>query len=545
MNCADSMFEHQALRKAQPADRTPPADLVWPARLAPVLQWLSQRVDTRAAMRSDSRMVQPGDLFFALPGLQSAAQRYVSDALERGAGAVLLADDAAHSHRSVFAWSGLANHAGELAAAFAAYPSRKLSVVAVTGTNGKTTVSHWMAQAWSQTAAVIGTLGAGLIDSDQPLESFGLTTPDAVRLQQMLRDFLAQGTSLVAMEASSIGLHQGRLQGLEPAVAVFTNLSRDHLDYHANMQAYAEAKAQLFAMLTPGRSQAVVNADDAWAGTMIGACPAGCPLWLFSLQEQADEAQALAARHRAHLLWADYRADDQASQVQWALFAPGNPKAIHQGHKKLALMGRFNAANALAVACSLMALGQSPSEAMQALDRLKAVPGRMQCLGQSQTPLVVVDYAHTPDAIEQVLVALRPVAQQRQGRLHCVLGAGGDRDPGKREAMGAAAMGIADSLCLTSDNPRYEDPEAICEALKKGASGVAGLARDSKRLFVELDRGLAIDRVIQQAGPRDVILIAGKGHERFQEIQGQRISFDDESRAREALQLHWPLQVQA
>jgi len=524
-----------------------------------VLNWLRSRAASGAKLHADSRRVQYGDIFFALPGSQSEADRYVDDALERGAAAVLLSVegrqrrcrelDPRKPDERIYEFAQLEAVAGELAARYLGHPSRRLPVVAVTGTNGKTSVSHWIAQAWPGKAALIGTLGAGVFnDQQEPLEAFGLTTPDAVLLQQMLQDFLAQGAGLVAMEASSIGLEQGRLQGLEPAVAVFTNLSRDHLDYHPDMQAYARAKARLFGLLKPGvgNGQAVIHADDAWSQPMIEACPDGCTIWLYSIEDQPAASRALADRFRARLLWAAYTPVDDESLLQWSLFAPGEPEAVAGGALRLRLMGRFNAANALAVACALMALGQSSGQTMASLARLTPVPGRMQCFKSPCSPLVVVDYAHTPDAIAQVLDALRLVARQRQGRLHCLMGAGGDRDAGKRSAMGAAAMKGADRLCLTSDNPRYEDPSAICEALRQGAIAECADAKQAdQRLFVELDREIAIDRVIRQASAEDVILIAGKGHECFQELRGHRIAFDDRVHAARGLHTHWALGAQA
>ena len=523
------------------------------------LHWLRQKAAPGAKLRSDSRMVQAGDIFFALPGSQTGADRHVDDALERGAGAVLLSvQDRSwpgaftrfdHSDPRVYRFEQLEAVAGKLAASYLGRPSSKLPVVAVTGTNGKTSVSHWIAQAWPDKAAVIGTLGAGVLDADSgsnhandALEGFGLTTPDAVRLQQMLQDFLDQGARLVAMEASSIGLAQGRLQGLEPAVAVFTNLSRDHLDYHADMQHYAAAKAGLFSMLhaSAGAPQAVINADDAWSQVMIDACPENCSLWFYSLEGEPEAARSLAGRFGAPLLCATYQPLEHESLLQWALFEAGASKATAQGQLRLGLMGSFNAANALAVAASLMALGQSADQAMASLPGLKPVPGRMQCFGDSSTPLLVVDYAHTPDAIALVLNALSMVARQRQGRLQCLLGAGGGRDAGKRPAMGAAAMSAADRLCLTSDNPRDEDPRLICEALQQGALSVCpDAAGDDSRLCIELDRGRAIDRLIREAHSEDVILVAGKGHERYQEVRGQRLAFDDRDHVARGLRTHW------
>ena len=511
-----------------------------------VLGWMQQHAAAGSKLRSDSRLVEAGDIFFALPGSRSSPQDYVSDALQRGAQAVVIAPVAV---------------AGDLAAAYLDFPSRKLPVVAVTGTNGKTSITHWIAQAYAKPTAVIGTLGAGFIGERRALETFGLTTPDAVRLQQMLHDFRQEGASLVAMEASSIGLHQGRLQGLEPAVAVFTNLSRDHLDYHDDMHAYAQAKAGLFAMLGHRQglhatqleratrekpAHAVINADDTWAQTMIDACPRASRLWFYSVEDRPDQAIDLAARHNADLLWASYEPQDRGSGLRWARFAPEQRKATAQGVVQLGLMGRFNAANALAVACTLMALGQSTAQAMCSLHDLSPIPGRMQCIGAPQTPLVVVDYAHTPDAVEQVLRALRPVADQRRGRLHCVLGAGGDRDPGKRHDMAALAIKSCDRLCLTSDNPRYEDPAAICEALRQGAIWVCPeAAYDPARLLVDVDRGSAIEQIIVSADAGDVVLIAGKGHENYQEVRGQRLYFDDCEHARQALARHWSLEVHA
>jgi len=445
---------------------------------------------------TDSRRCKRGVAFLAYPGEHADGRAHIGDALQRGASAVLW-EEAAFAWRAEWrvpnaAVRGLRRQAGALASDFYGRPSEALWVCGVTGTNGKTSCSQWLAAALARRgvkAAVIGTLGAGTPGALSPTAN---TTPDAVETQALLKEFREQGAGAVAMEVSSHGLAQQRVDAVRFACALFTNLSHDHLDYHGTMQAYGEAKARLFDL--PGLQTAVLNLDD----------PMGVEL----------------ARHlRARVRTIGYG------------FAGAAPAAVDEylpasllpaGHTRQ--LGRFNLANALGVLGCLQAYGVGRDEALALLADLPAVSGRMQVV--SQEPLVVIDYAHTPDALEKVLQALRPVAAERGGRLVAVFGAGGERDAAKRPLMGAAASRLADGVVLTSDNPRSEDPLAIIAQIAKGIDKVH---------VVEADRGRAIARALAAAAPRDVVLIAGKGHERTQEIDGRRLPFSDESAAQAAL----------
>jgi len=594
------------------------------------LDWLRPRVGARARLRADSRAVRAGDVFIALSGRRHNGAGFIAQALQRGACAVLCdaqclarspahdrsdtlpsaspdaADNAAQGNASaasqgpngyvgsdprVFILPSLHRFVGHLAGAFYGHPSHCIPLVAVTGTNGKTSVSYWMAAHWSAPSAVIGTLGERFFDPeavpDDPPRTredgsvAALTTPDAVALQTQLRDVAERGAQLVSIEASSIGLHQGRLQGSMPAVAVYTQLSRDHLDYHGSMQNYAQAKSTLFRLLgrSPWGAHAVIHLDDAWTPTMVDACPSGAALLFYGLGEDFDRsrtrARELAQRNPAlsALLWAfpeaEVEDDPCGMRLRWRYLAleGGERHKVQSGVQTLSLLGRFNALNALAVAASWIALGRPVEQALGALSGLRPVDGRMERLGGGSTPLVVVDYAHTPDALEQVLLALRPLARRRNGRLICVVGAGGDRDAGKRALIGAVAVRHADQVCLTSDNPRSENPLQIIGQILSGARAVPeGSSRASEGcpavnpgtndrqtatfgaaavrarcLSTEVDRAVAIDQVLAGAAREDVVLIAGKGHERVQEIGGQRLPFDDRQHAALALARHWSL----
>jgi UDP-N-acetylmuramoyl-L-alanyl-D-glutamate--2,6-diaminopimelate ligase len=462
---------------------------------------LLRRLAAQGAMierlASDSRRCAPGVAFFAYPGEAADGRRHIGDALGRGAAAVLWEE-------KDFAWrdewrvpnapvAGLKQRAGAIAAAFYGRPSESLWVCGVTGTNGKTSCSHWIAAALNRKqvrAQVIGTLGYGTPGSLQPL---GNTTPDALEVQALLKTFVEQSAEAVAMEVSSHGLEQGRVNAVGFDCALFTNLSHDHLDYHGTMAAYAEAKAQLFE--APGLSVAVVNLDDA-VGTQFAA-----------------RAKKAGARTIGYGF-----ADAPAAAVDEYL--PASLLPVDHARQ----LGRFNVANVLGVLGCLVAYGIERKAALALVADLPPVPGRMQRV--AERPLVVVDYAHTPDAIEKVLQALRPLAQARAGRLAVVFGAGGDRDPVKRPLMGAAAARFADRALVTSDNPRSEDPLAIISQIEQGMPG----GHD-----VEADRARAIEQVILEAAPEDVVLIAGKGHEGYQEIAGRRLPFSDADAARAAV----------
>jgi UDP-N-acetylmuramyl-tripeptide synthetase len=455
-------------------------------------------------LASDSRRCGPGSAFLAYPGEAGDGRAHIGDALGRGACAVLWEAEG-------FAWRsewrvpnaavpGLKQRAGAIAAEFYGRPSESLWICGVTGTNGKTSCSQWLAACLERLgtrAAVIGTLGAGFRGS---LQSVANTTPDAVELQRALKDFLEQGAAAVAMEVSSHGLVQGRVGGVAFDCALFTNLSHDHLEYHGSMQAYGEAKALLFA--TPGLGAAVVNLDDCYGAALAQRLSAR------GLRTIGYSVSGITRGVREYII-----ADHAAVHTSWGS-APLEVNAL----------GRFNRANALGVLGCLLAHGASLREAARLLAELPPVPGRMERLGDE--PLVVVDYAHTPDALEKVLEALRPLAQARRGRLIAVFGAGGDRDPAKRPLMGAVVARLADAAVVTSDNPRSEDPAAIIEQV------AGGMPPATPR---EPDRARAIDAAIQQAARHDVVLIAGKGHEPYQEIAGRRVPFSDIAVARAAL----------
>lgn len=472
--------------------------------------WLRSLV--RGQLRTDSRQIGEGDGLIAWPGAATDARRHVPDALAAGASACLVEDDGAEAFgfddTRIRAYRGLKAASGPIAAHYYGQPSQQLPLVAITGTNGKTSTAWWLAQALSRhgRCGVVGTLGIG-----QPpeLSHNGLTTPDPVLLQQWLRRFVDQGFTACAIEASSIGLTEHRLDGCALAVAVFTNFTQDHLDYHGSMAAYWSAKAALFRW--PGLKAAVVNVDDSQGAVLASELAGrGIDLWTVSCQEPA-RLQAQAITHGVRGLRFEVR--ESGDEVVHGLDTQA--------------MGAYNVANLLGAIGAMRALGLTLASAVAACQNLLPVPGRMECLGGPGQPLVVVDYAHTPDALAQTLDALRPVAQARGGRLWCVFGCGGDRDASKRPQMAAVAEQRADALLLTSDNPRSEDPQAILAQVRQG------LQRNGARVVP--DRAEAIATAVQAADTADVVLVAGKGHEAYQEVAGVRHPFSDQAEARRAL----------
>lgn len=473
-----------------------------------------------AGITLDSRRAGAGSLFLACRGKSGDGRRFVADAIARGAVAVLEEVDAeAEPQVSAdavprVAIPALSRWAALLAARFHGEPARAMRLVGVTGTNGKTTCTQLMAahfQALGHCCAVIGTLGYGI--SGEPLQTLGEgpgTTPDAVRLQEILAELRARGADMAVMEVSSHGLDQYRVDVDDFVVAVFTNLSRDHLDYHGTLDAYAAAKRRLF---TGHRLQlAALNLDDNWSATTRSQLAAGTPCLTWSL---ADPAADIVAEH------IDYQADGLRLRVRtpWGTFSCSSP-----------LLGGFNASNLLAtlavvLGCESVQPGFDAGAVVAALSGLQPVRGRMQLV--SAAPLtVVVDYAHTPDALEKALQALR---RHAPGKLVCVVGCGGERDRGKRPAMAAVAAALSDRLILTSDNPRGEAPQAIIDDMLSGL-------QPSQSVVVEPDRAVAIERAIMEAAAGDCILLAGKGHEQYQEVAGRRLPFDDVEQAQRALQ---------
>jgi UDP-N-acetylmuramoyl-L-alanyl-D-glutamate--2,6-diaminopimelate ligase len=482
---------------------------------------------------SDSRRLKRGDVFFAYPGEGAADGRnYIREAAEKGAAAVVF-------EARGFAWDssidvphlaveGLKKNAGPIAHAFYGQPEAGMFTVGVTGTNGKTSIALWTAQALAKVdgsapAAVIGTLGVGLVDGrgEPDFDATGYTTPDAVLLATRLAALRDSGARALAIEVSSIGLVEERTAGMHFDVAVFTNLTRDHLDYHGDMDSYEAAKLKLFEW--PGLKHAVVNLDDA-AGVRIAehvrANFPGVAVTGYTLRGEAEQAAPEGV--------AVLRATQLRSRPAGAEFHLDSPFGGAQ--VKTRLVGHFNVSNALAVLGALLAKGAPLRAAVDAIETIEPAPGRMQQVGGQDAPLVVIDYAHTPDALEKTLLALRPVAQERGGQLWCVFGCGGDRDPGKRPQMGAISQ-LADHVLVTSDNPRSEEPRAIIEQI---VAGMDANHPGSTHQAVE-DRAAAILSAVKHAARPDVILLAGKGHEPYQEIKGRKIPFSDADHAALAL----------
>ncbi|RYZ10923.1 MAG: UDP-N-acetylmuramoyl-L-alanyl-D-glutamate--2,6-diaminopimelate ligase [Comamonadaceae bacterium] len=469
---------------------------------------------------ADSRQVGAADGFVAWPGAATDGRRHVAAALAQGAAACLVEQDGveafAFADERVACYAGLKAATGPVAAAFYGHPSLELDVLAVTGTNGKTSTAWWLAEALSRLpgaaqspCGLVGTLGVGM---PPRLRHTGLTTPDPVTWQRELRAFADASFGACAVEASSIGIAERRLDGTRIAVAVFTNFTQDHLDYHGSMEAYWQAKAELFAW--PGLRAAVVNIDDpqgAILASELGAGGSGPELWTVSAAGAAARLSARDVGHGAQGLAFDVEEQGAATE-----------------RLETGLLGGYNVANLLGVIATLRALGQTLADAVAACRSASSVPGRMEQVAVPGAPLAVVDYAHTPDALDKALAGLRPLAQQRGGRLWCVFGCGGDRDPVKRPMMGAIAEKQADLVVVTSDNPRGEKPAAVISQILLGLSN-AGAAQ------VEPDRRLAIAQTLAQADPADVVLIAGRGDEAWQDIAGERIAFSDREHAAAAL----------
>ncbi|MCF7222065.1 UDP-N-acetylmuramoyl-L-alanyl-D-glutamate--2,6-diaminopimelate ligase [Marilutibacter chinensis] len=458
----------------------------------------------------DSRELQAGDAFVAIGGFGTHGLKFADDVRARGAAAILFeppAPDDIPAPPDAIAVPGLRARLGEMGDLFYGRVSAQMDVVGVTGTNGKTSTVQLLAQAWSlldTTSGTIGTLGAGLYGQ---AVATGFTTPLVLRLHALIADLHAQGADALAMEVSSHALDQGRADGVHFDVGVFTNLTRDHLDYHGDMARYGAAKARLFAW--PGLKAAVVNIDDGFGRELAGSLDPGLRVLTCSSRgTPGATVRAGQLRLDARGLLFELEIDGECHPVESAL------------------LGRFNVDNLLAVAGALSALGHAPAEIARVLSRLQPIHGRMNRLGGDGTlPLVVIDYAHTPDALEQALESVRAHAA---ARVICVFGCGGERDCGKRPQMAAIARRLADAVIVTDDNPRGEDGDAIV------ADIIAGF-ETTDSVVVERDRRAAIGRAIGAAGPDDIVLIAGKGHEPYQEIGGVRHPFDDTEVARAAL----------
>jgi len=467
---------------------------------------------TLSGLTLDSREVQKGDLFLACRGLTADGAEFIDAAIERGAAAVLWQPHAdvqamTLTYRSasqgqrvpVVAVVDLKHHAGFIAQRFYGNPSAAMFTVGITGTNGKTSVSQFLAHCLNQDApsGVIGTLGHGLLDALTPSNH---TTPDVVSVHRWLAQLREQGAASVAMEVSSHALDQGRIDAVELDCGVFTNLSRDHLDYHGDMARYGEAKRRLFAQ--PGMRYAVINGDDARLAELLHDLPDSLQVWRYGLKADADypvrgEIVELS-RHGMTL------------QVE---------TPTGQGKLQSQLLGRFNASNLLAVLSVLLLHGVALETALMRLSDVPPVAGRMETFGGESQPLVVVDYAHTPDALQQVLQAVREHVAAK-AKLICVFGCGGDRDKGKRAIMGSIAEKLADRVIITNDNPRDENPHDIVQDIQQGI-------KNPDAVYLQLDRREAIAEAIRYAAVTDIVVVAGKGHERWQIIGGQKRPFND------------------
>lgn len=474
-------------------------------------EWLEVPADMDREIQGvtlDSREVQAGDLFLACVGQTVNGVKFIGDAIERGAVAVIWeAEDSIEtipfSMRQsqqgrdvpVVALDNLSMKAGLIANQFYGEPSNQMFVTGITGTNGKTSCSHFLAQALNteEVTGVIGTLGNGLYGK---IKATTHTTPDVVSCHKLMAEMHANGAQNIAMEVSSHALDQGRVNGVDFDCAVFTNLSRDHLDYHGDMESYLASKLKLFTI--PSVMYAVINLDDEAASEILSVLPKGVRPVSYGLNEQADiYAHDIRLTHDGMLM---------NIETPWGA-----------GELKTSLLGRFNISNLLAVLSVLLVKGIEIKDALNRLGKVQGVAGRMQCVQVNDKPLVVIDYAHTPDALEHVLTALK---EHQHDRIWCVFGCGGDRDQGKRPMMGTIVESMADKLVITTDNPRSEDPEAIVADI---CDGIANLSQ----VDVLLDRAEAIEYVINNATKNDIVLIAGKGHETYQEVNGKHYPFSD------------------
>ncbi len=515
---------------------------VSPPMVAAACAWLAAHAPG-AALTADSRRVKPGDVFFAFAAAPAAGvlrdgRQFIDEAIERGAVAVLH-DDADFTWTATapvphLACPQLQQVAGPIASGHYGQPDAAMFSVAVTGTNGKTSCSQWLGEALSRAGLptlVVGTFGTGLFENGKTrgFDATGYTTPDALQLQGALAQARSRGALALAIEASSIGLQQQRLRGLHVDVALFTNLTRDHLDYHGDMATYEAAKTALFDW--PGLRHGVVNLDDPMGQRLVAHLRKRAPavrLTGYSRQLGAADAAQMLGPQDTFLCATDIRGSHAGTQFQ--LQAPPALTVVPPARMtvKTRLVGDFNVSNVLGVLGVLLARGSELAAALASIELLQPVAGRMQQIGGPEQPLVVIDYAHTPDALEKTLAALRSLADSRHGALWCVFGCGGDRDPGKRPQMGAVAQ-AADHVIVTSDNPRGELPAAII------ADIVAGIDPAHAPQVIE-DRASAILWTLRHAARTDVILLAGKGHENFQEIKGRKLQFLDADHAALGLQ---------
>ncbi len=502
-----------------------------PINSIPLELLLSEHVKPDAHMTSDTRALKAGDVMLAYPVGNSRQlidnRVHIPQALSLGAALVFYEPSGLAEELKIIckdsrcvAVTDLAEKAGEIAANWYGLASQSMRVIGITGTNGKTTISQWLSQALhsaDEPCGVIGTLGAGLVND---LTMTGFTTPDAARMQSLLNDIQKNGARSVAVEVSSHALDQGRVNGTHFDTVVITNLSQDHLDYHGDMKQYAAAKKKILDL--PGIKHVVVNADDSFGQECLQYLAkkmgdADITVWAYANKsENLLSLPCFAKQSFRKVLATDLQMNDQGMKFQ--LIVDGEDAGLIQTRT----VGAFNVSNTLAVLASLLAGGKTIKSAKNSIEALQAVQGRMELIPRTtaQQPMAVIDFAHTPDALEQVLKTLRDIAKQRAGELWCVFGCGGDRDPLKRPIMGRIAESIADHVMVTSDNPRSEVPEKIMADILSGFEV-------PEKAQVNADRATAILQTIRKAKPEDVILIAGKGHEETQEIAGKKHPFSD------------------
>ena len=463
-------------------------------------------------LSQDSREDQTGSLFVARSGANYSACDFAEQAVTKGAKAVLLQGTVADASQlaeklnvEVIAWQPEICSLAQLADRFYRSPSRSMTLVGITGTNGKTSCAHFLVQLLSQLgrrAAMLGTIGIGFLDD---LKVSSHTTLDPIALQRTLAELLEAGADSVVMEVSSHAIDQGRIDQLAFDLVAYTNLSRDHLDYHGSMEAYAAAKAKLFDAY--GAPLQLINADDEYAVTLLNR-PTDARRLSFSTTSKSADVASYDPKFSAKGLSFTLEMMDQTIRVD----AP--------------LMGSFNLSNLTLVIGAAAMLGYDLSDVERSVSKVQPVPGRMEVVSNATEPCVIVDYAHTPDALEKALTACRE--HLAGGELLTLFGCGGDRDRGKRPMMAAIAEQLADRIWVTSDNPRTENPQAIIDEVMQGFAGV-------KPVFEVIGRADAIDQIIAQASVNDIVLIAGKGHEDYQEINGERLPFSDQKQALSAL----------
>ena len=456
---------------------------------------------------ADSRKIKKGYLFVSLSGSKYEGNDFISDALSKGAAAVITDKPPKKNNVKdlpIFCLANLRQDLGEYASRFFGFPSKNMKIIALTGTNGKTSVTHFLAQVMQErrfSSGLIGSLGYG---EPGKLVSADLTTPDAVRLQGILRSLYDKGCEHVFLEASSHGLHQSRLSGVDIDIAVLTNISQDHLDYHGTMDAYKEAKAKLFTLAS--LKKAVINKDDEYAANLQGLLSPDVEVKTYGCKHPAD-IRLISARFNR-------------TGISLSVSCSGFKFSVD-----LPLFGTFNVENILATLATLDSMGWSGEEISHSIRNLAGVPGRMELVSKAEEPTVFLDYAHTPDGLRKSLRSIREHFGRR--KLTCLFGCGGDRDASKRNLMGKIASELSDTIILTNDNPRGEIPENIIRDIGEGISG---------SYLCELDRAKAIGEAIKAAKNEDVILVAGKGREMFQEVKLDKIPYQDLNSIRSALE---------